>query len=101
MDSSLFLFPSKWPSFQQIKCCAFIIKKELGKLVELARKDTDIQNGVTNAHIELMLNMVKIVSDSASKLPHSQNTIPSVIDFADQIGECGKSENENGMAATP
>lgn len=53
----------------EIKGYAFGIKRCLKLLCTLAKKDENVSDGVANFHVEALLNLVKIVSESANELP--------------------------------
>lgn len=69
----------------EIKYHAFRIKKLLEYSVSLAGNDQAIQEGVEEAHIEVLLNLVKIVADSAQRLPKNPQTQAPYI----RIETCG------------
>lgn len=53
----------------RVKHHAFAIREALSGMVQLAHKDNDIAEGVARFHIEALLNLVKLLHDSASGLP--------------------------------
>jgi len=79
-DVSLFVCQKDWQSFQQIKFCAAMIKRSLSQLVELAGDDPTIERGVTKAHIETLVNFVRVIVDSAEKLPSLPQMVPGIIE---------------------
>ena len=68
-DMSLFICPKEWKTFQQIKFHGLSIRQCLGQLVALAGKDPDLVQGVSDAHVETLVNLVDCVIDSAKDLP--------------------------------
>ncbi len=79
-DMSLFVCPKQWKSFQHIKFHAFGIRKCLGQLVEFAGDDPKIVQGVSKAHVETLVNLVKFVVDSAKNLPSFTSMLPDIIE---------------------
>jgi transcriptional regulator with XRE-family HTH domain len=79
-DMSLFVCKKDWQSFQQIKFCAVTIRRCLGRLVDLAGDDPEIEHGVSKAHVETLVNLVKFVVDSAKDLPSFPSMIPGIIE---------------------
>lgn len=54
---------------ERVKCHAFAIKRHTDDMAQLARKDERIAQGVTNFFLELLVNLVQMLSDSADRLP--------------------------------
>lgn len=54
---------------ERVKCHAFAIKRHTDDMAQLARKDEGIAQGVTNFFVELVVNLVQMLSDSADRLP--------------------------------
>ena len=79
-DMSLFICPKQWESFQQIKFSAFRIRECLGQLVEMAGDDPAIVQGVSKAHVETIVNLIKLVVDSAKDLPSFAQSLPNIIE---------------------
>ena len=79
-DMSIFVCPMQWKSFQQIKFHAFEIRRCLGQLVDLIGDDPDILQGVSKAHVEVVVNLVKLVVDSAETLPSIEQMLPEIIE---------------------
>ena len=71
LDFGIAMRPAAQTVFDEIKHHAFCIRDRLEHLVELAGKDHAMQEGVGKAHVETLVNMIKIVVDSARKLPDS------------------------------
>ncbi len=74
LDFGIAMRPASQTVFDEIKYHAFCIKDRLEHLVKLARDDQAMQEGVGKAHVETLVNMIKIVVDSTQKLPSSPQT---------------------------
>lgn len=100
-DMSLFVCPKQWKSFQQIKFHAFGIRRCLGQLVDLIRDDPEILQGVSKAHVETVLNLVKLVVDSAKTLPSVEQVLPEIIEAngSGDAEELGDSREPTAVAA--
>ncbi|MHC4180613.1 MAG: helix-turn-helix domain-containing protein [Planctomycetota bacterium] len=74
LDFGIAMRPPSQTVFDEIKYHAFCIKDRLEHLVKLAGEDQAMQQGVGEAHIETLLNLMKIVVDSVRKLPVGPET---------------------------
>lgn len=91
LDIELHLVKHGERSMDRIKRHAFAIQRELTRMTELAHKDKDIADGVCDAHLETLVNLVRIIVDSAKKLPESSAERHSVLQFhfdEDEEEEC-------------
>jgi transcriptional regulator with XRE-family HTH domain len=66
---NVMLEPQDTTSVRRVKKLAFQIKEELDRLVGLARDDQKIAQGVAGFFNEAFFNLVKMLQDSAKKLP--------------------------------
>ena len=73
-DLQIALIPGPTNAMERIRHHAFSIRAELERMTEVAGEDEQIIEGVGNAHIETLVNMIKLVSDSATKLPCNPET---------------------------
>lgn len=74
LDFGIAMRPASQTVFDEIKHHALCIRDLLEHLVKLAGDDETMQAGVGKAHIETLVNLIKIVVDSAQKLPSSPET---------------------------
>jgi len=90
---------------QWIKHHAFQIQKHFDDLVELSHKDEGILHGVKNFFAESIFNIVRLIMDSAEKLPMQSAEEPFAIEVASPpIDEAQPSttseEDSNWVAGT-
>ncbi len=88
LDLQVLIAPQKWTATDQIKFHAFQIRDCLGRLVDLAKHDKQIQKGVQQFHVEALYNLVKVIAESAQNLPKHSVGSPGFLDVED--------ESENG-----
>lgn len=79
MDIELILADHDRTVADEVKYHAFHIKRLLDRLSKCAERDEGIAQGVTNFFSEAFINIVRLIQDSASKLPRRrQDGLPRI-----------------------
>ncbi|CAN5165130.1 hypothetical protein BH10PLA2_BH10PLA2_39400 [soil metagenome] len=65
----------------EVKRCAFRMKRYFDRRTDLAQHDEEIAKGVANFHIEALMNLVEIIRRSVQKLPQKSRTAEQHIRF--------------------
>ena len=99
LDLSLFIAKSQWGTMDQIKHHAFEIKRCLRRLAGLAKDDHQIGQGVAQAHVETLVNMTKIIIESAKTLPEFPLPLPMIME-ADGDDDIAEPSEESHAAVT-
>ena len=68
-EMRIFLVPKGQTIVDEVKMHAFVIKRLLHRLVQLAGDDTDMARGVQNFLVEAAFNLGRFVQSAASELP--------------------------------
>jgi transcriptional regulator with XRE-family HTH domain len=79
-DHKIIIHKKSWPATEQIKFHACRIRECLLSLVDLATVDPSISDGVQKFHVETLVNLMKVVVDSAEKLPNFSIESPDVVE---------------------
>jgi len=98
-DVSLLVRQQDWQSFQQISFNAGMIRRCLGRLVDVAGGDPAGEGGVSRAHVETLVNLVNTVVDSARQLPSFPQAVPGIIE-ANGSGEDAARQDALAFAST-
>lgn len=69
LELSVALSPKGATNIDRIKHHAFCIQDELQSMVGMVGDDESITHGVVSAHVEVLLNLAKIVAKSAENIP--------------------------------
>jgi transcriptional regulator with XRE-family HTH domain len=81
LNMGLFLAERQLRALDRIKFHAFQIRNELSRLVELAKGDSSITDGVAHVHGETCFNVVKLIGKSLEALLQaSAETLPNPAD---------------------
>lgn len=103
LDLSIGTSPKGHTAIDRIKQHAFCIQDELVQMVDLADDDEEILEGVAKAHVEVLFNLIQLISKSADKLPsHAQGDGQRIqIEARCRIAATSATPENIGGASTP
>ena len=99
LDLRLLISPHEWTAADQVKFHAVQIRDCLGRLVDLAKHDKQIQKGVQKFHVEALFSLVKLIAESAQNLPKLAVESPGFLDA--EIEADGEGHNVVGGDSRP
>ena len=99
LESSMLIVKANWQAMDQIKYHAFEIQRCLTRLADLAKDDHAIDQGVAHAHVETLVNVINIISNSAKDLPEFPLPLPAIVEASG--GEDVAETCEGATASVP
>lgn len=100
-EMRIFLVPKGQPIIDEVKMHAFVIKRLLNRLVELAGNDRAIVAGVEKFLVEAAFNLGRFIGSAAAKLPALAEASPSPLQVeAPEMEEDLPEANEDSHCAT-
>ncbi|MCA8991946.1 MAG: helix-turn-helix domain-containing protein [Planctomycetaceae bacterium] len=76
---SAHMIPSSWTLMDKIKHHAFQIVNELETMCKLSKGDEVMEAGAARSHVETLTNLVKLVLESAVKIPCVETRLSEMI----------------------
>lgn len=80
LDLRLVICKKNWKAMDEVKFHALQIHRCLRAMCRIAKTDEQIAKGVSEAHLETLVNVIDIVLDSAKTLPNFNQKFPQIVE---------------------